>query len=102
MIPIERDGNPVQESEYLTDAFSREAAAFVRRHDREPFFLYLAYNAPHTPLQVPQSYLDRVSSIEDPIRRKYAAMICAMDDGIGRVLASLEVLKLENDTLIFF
>jgi arylsulfatase A-like enzyme len=102
MIPIERDGKPVQESEYLTDAFSREAAAFVRRHDKDPFFLYLAYNSPHTPLQAPKEYLERVGSIEDPIRRSYAAMICAMDDGIGRLLATLEVLKLENDTLIFF
>ncbi len=102
MIPIERDGKPVVETEYLTDAFSREACAFVRRHDKDPFLLYLAYNAPHTPLQAPQAYLDRVSSIQDPIRRKYAAMICAMDDGIGRLLATLEVLKLEKDTLIFF
>ena len=48
MIPIERDGKPVQEKEYLTDAFSREACEFVARHAREPFFLYLAYSAPHS------------------------------------------------------
>ncbi len=102
LIPIERDGKPVVETDYLTDAFSREAAAFVRRHDKDPFFLYLAYNAPHTPLQAPKAYLERVSSIEDPVRRSYAAMICAMDDGIGRLVATLEVLKLESDTLIFF
>jgi len=102
MIPIERDGKPVAETDYLTDAFSREAAAFVRRHDKDPFFLYLAYNAPHTPQQAPKPYLDRVSTITDPVRRSYAAMICAMDDGIGRLVATLEVLKLENDTLIFF
>jgi arylsulfatase A-like enzyme len=100
--PIERDGKPVAEPEYLTDAFSREAAAFVGRHDKDPFFLYLAYSAPHPPLQAPKTYLERVSSIQDPIRRSYAAMICAMDDGIGRLAATLEVLKLENDTLIFF
>ena len=76
------------ETEYLTDAFSREACSFVRLHVKDPFFLYLAYNSPHTPLQAPQAYLDRVSSIKDPIRRKYAAMICAMDDGIGRLLAN--------------
>ena len=102
LIPIERDGKPVVETEYLTDAFSREAAAFVRRHDKDPFFLYLAYNAPHTPLQAPKAYLDRVANIEDPTRRSYAAMITAMDDGIGRLLATIEVLKLENDTIIFF
>jgi arylsulfatase A-like enzyme len=102
LIPIERNGKPVVETEYLTDAFSREACSFVRRHDKDPFFLYLAYNSPHTPLQAPKEYLERVSNIEDPIRRSYAAMICAMDDGIGRLAATLEVLKLENDTLIFF
>ena len=102
MIPIERDGNPVAETEYLTDAFSREACSFVGRHAKDPFFLYLAYNAPHTPLQAPKALLERVSAIEDPIRRSYAAMICSMDDGIGRLAAMLEVLKLENDTLIFF
>jgi arylsulfatase A-like enzyme len=102
LIPIERDGKPVVESDYLTDAFSREASAFVRRHDKDPFFLYVAYNAPHTPLQAPKEYLERVASIEDPTRRSYAAMITAMDDGIGRLLATIEVLKLEKDTLIFF
>jgi arylsulfatase A-like enzyme len=102
LIPIERDGKPVAETEYLTDAFSREACAFVRRHDKDPFFLYLAYNAPHTPLQAPPAYLERVSGIQDPLRKPYAAMICAMDDGIGRLLATLEVLEIENDTLIFF
>jgi arylsulfatase A-like enzyme len=102
MIPIERNGQPVAESEYLTDAFTREACSFVGRHAKDPFFLYLAYNAPHTPLQAPRAYLDRVSDIKDPIRRSYAAMICALDDGVGRLAAMLEVLKLENDTLIFF
>ena len=102
MTPIERDGNPVAETEYLTDAFSREACSFVARHAKDPFFLYLAYNAPHTPLQAPKDMLERVSAIQDPIRRSYAAMICSMDDGIGRLAAMLEVLKLENDTLIFF
>ena len=85
MIPIERDGKPVAETEYLTDAFSREACSFVGRHAKDPFFLYLAYNSPHTPLQAPDALLERVSGIQDPIRKKYGAMICAMDDGIGRL-----------------
>jgi arylsulfatase A-like enzyme len=102
LAPIERDGKPVVETDYLTDAFSREAASFVRRHDKDPFFLYLCYNAPHAPLQAPKAYLERVANIENPDRRAYAAMMCAMDDGIGRLAATLEVLKIENDTLIFF
>jgi len=103
LIPIERNGQPVVETEYLTDAFSREAAAFVRRHaEGKPFFLYLAYNAPHTPLQVPDKYLARFARIEDPTRRSFAAMMSALDDGVGLLLATLRELKLESDTLVFF
>ncbi|MBM4034555.1 MAG: hypothetical protein FJ291_22655 [Planctomycetes bacterium] len=102
LIPIERNGQPVVEKEYLTDAFSREAQAFVRRHAAKPFFLYLAYNAPHTPLQAPDKYLARFAKIEDPTRRAYAAMVSALDDGVGSLLATLRELKLESDTLVFF
>ncbi len=101
-IPIQRDGKTVVETEYLTDAFSREAEAFVRRHAKDPFFLYLAYNAPHTPLQATEPYLDRVASIADEKRRKYAAMTVAVDDGVGRLMNTLAELKLEDDTLVFF
>lgn len=102
LIPLDRNGEPVELTEYLTDVLAREAAAFVRRHHDHPFFLYLAYNAPHTPLQVSQKYLDRVAAIEDPQRRSYAAMVSAMDDGVGLVLAALEELKLDEQTLVFF
>lgn len=102
LIPIERNGQPVEEKEYLTDAFSREAAAFVRRHAARPFFLYLAYNAPHAPLQAPEKYLARIARIEDTNRRLFAAMMVAVDDGVGALLATLRELRLENDTLIFF
>ena len=101
-IPIERNGQPVEEKEYLTDAFSREAAAFVRRHAGDPFFLYLAYNAPHTPQQVSEKYLDRYRGIEDKQRRLNAAMVSAIDDGVGKLMATLMELKLDSDTLIFF
>ncbi len=102
LIPIERDGQPVEEREYLTDAFSREASAFVRRHHSHPFFLYLAYNSPHSPLQVTPNYLERVRHIEDETLRKYAAMIASVDDGVGRLIATLRELKLDSDTLVVF
>ena len=91
----------LQPDDYLTDAFSREAVGFIGQHARRPFFLYLAYNAVHTPQQVPQRYLDRFPAITDAKRRSYAAMLGAMDDGIGRVLATLRTRDLERDTLIF-
>jgi arylsulfatase A-like enzyme len=102
LIPLQRDGRPVVESEYLTDAFSREAAAFVRRHRSDPFFLYLAYNTPHTPQQASDKYLDRFHHIADEKRRNYAAMVSAMDDGVGRVLSTLAELQIERDTLVLF
>jgi len=102
LIPIESNGKPAALTEYLTDALSGAAAAMVRRHRDRPFFLYLAYNAPHTPLQAPEKYLGRFASIDDPRRRSYAAMVSAVDDGVGLVLAALRETGLERDTLIFF
>ncbi len=101
-IPLQRDGKPVAESEYLTDALSREASAFVRRHAKDPFFLYLAYNAPHTPQQASEKYLDRFPTIDPKMRRYYDAMVSGIDDGVGRLLETLSELKLDRDTLIFF
>ena len=100
--PILRGMEPVDEKEYLTDAFSREAVAFIERHHDEPFFLYLAYNAVHTPMQAPQRYRNSFKHITNPKRRTYAGMLTAMDEGIGKVLAKLREFRLEEDTLLFF
>jgi arylsulfatase A-like enzyme len=97
-----RNNSRVEETEYLTDAFSREAVSFVKRKGNNPFFMYLAYNAPHSPLQATDKYLDRFKDIKDPKRRTYAAMVSAMDDGIGLLLNQLEQQNLTNNTLIFF
>jgi len=97
-----RNHEPVGEKEYLTDAFSREAANYIEKSKAQPFFLYLAYNAVHKPLQATQKYLDRFPGIADERRRSYAAMTSAMDDGIGQVLHTLRKNHLERNTLIFF
>jgi len=99
--PILRGIEIVRGDEYLTDAFSREAVDFVHRHKDRPFFLYLSYNAVHTPMQAPQEYLDRFPGIPDPTRRTMAAMLSALDDGVGRVLQALQEDGTEKDTLIF-
>ncbi|MEW6303003.1 MAG: sulfatase-like hydrolase/transferase [Verrucomicrobiota bacterium] len=101
-IPILRNSQPVDEKEYLTDAFSREAAAYIQQHKARPFFLYLAYNAVHTPMHTTDKYLSRFPGIANELRRKYAAMQSALDDGIGRVLQALKAEELERDTLVFF
>ena len=93
---------PVTEPDYLTDAFTREASEFIDKHAGSPFFLYLAYNAPHLPNYATQEYLDRVSNIPDPQRRAHAAMIVALDDGVGQVMQTLANHNLLSNTLIIF
>ena len=99
---IRRGDEPVGEKEYLTDAFTREAVSFIERHKDKPFFLYLPYNAPHSPMQVPQEYLSRFPDEKDEKRRAFLAMMASMDDGIGRIMATLREQKLEEDTLVIF
>ncbi|MDZ4850060.1 MAG: sulfatase [Pirellulaceae bacterium] len=99
---IFRGTQVVREKEYLTDAFAREAVEFVDRNQKQPFFLYLPFNAVHSPLQAPPKYLERVAGIGDRQRELYAAVLTAMDDAIGRVLDKLRELKIEEETLIFF
>ena len=92
----------IEETEYLTDALSREAVSFVARNTEQPFFLYLAYNAPHTPMQATDKYLDRFAHISNKKRKTYAAMVSAVDDGVGLLLDKVESLDLEENTMIFF
>jgi arylsulfatase A-like enzyme len=100
--PIFRGQDRVPEKTYLTDAFAREAVAFIDRHKSEPFFLYLAFNAVHTPMQATEDRLRKFDAIADRTRHTYAAMTLAMDEAIGKVLDKLRAEKLEEDTLIFF
>ena len=89
-------------TQYLTDELSDRAVDFVSRHRDEPFFLYLAYNAPHVPLQATEKYLSRFTHIESKDRRTYAAMISAVDDGVGRLLDTLEQQGTADNTLVIF
>ncbi len=100
--PIMRGRTRIDEPEYLTDAFAQEATAFIDRHKSEPFFLYLAFNAVHTPLQATDKYLKRFENIRDPRRRTYAAMMSAMDDAVGQVTAKLKDSQLDEQTLVVF
>jgi arylsulfatase A-like enzyme len=97
-----RDTSPANEKEYLTDALGREAVAFIDRHKEKPFFLYLAFNAVHTPMHATEDRLKKFDSIKDPARRTYAAMLDAMDQAVGKVMEKLRAENLESDTLIFF
>ncbi len=88
--------------EYLTDAFSREAVSYIEKNKDHPFFIYLAYNAPHSPLQATKKYLDRFSHLPEGKRKTYAAMVSAVDDGVGQVLSKLKELKIMDNTIVVF
>src|SRR5690606_38347823 len=98
--PLLRDSQPVTETENLTDAFTREAIDFVQRRREQPFFLYLAYSAVHSPMQADDRWLARFSHITDIHRRIFAAMLAQLDDNIGRLLATLERNGVAENTLI--
>ena len=100
--PVMRGKVAVEENDYLTEAFSREAVNFINKNSSRPFFLYLPYLAPHGPLQVTEKYYDRFPHIKDEASRIQAAMVSALDDGIGQVIDALERNDVEENTLIFF
>jgi arylsulfatase A-like enzyme len=88
---------------YTTDLFTDETLAFMDRHADKPWFLYLAYNAVHTPLEILEKYGARVpKSITDPERRGYLSLLIGLDDAVGRVTARLRQTGKDKDTLIFF
>lgn len=92
----------VELDKYLTDKLSDKAIEFVEQEKDNPFFLYLAYNAPHTPLQATKEYLERNKHIKNKKRRTYAAMVTSVDDGVGRLLDKLEQLNIADNTIVFF
>lgn len=102
--PIMRNREATNETRYLTDAFADEAVALVsrQRDSQSPFFLYLAFNAVHTPLQTIDKYRKRFPHIADRQRQTYAAMLSSMDDAIGRLLTELETIEQLDRTLIVF
>lgn len=100
--PLLRGRQAVDEADYLTTAFAREATAFIERHKAHPFFLYVPFNAPHSPMQAtPQDYA-RFPNLADEHRRVWAGMLASLDDNIGRILAKISDEGLAQDTLIFF
>ena len=99
-----RSREPADIDGYLTTEFGNEAAKFVasRRDSGAPFFLFLSFTAPHTPMMVPKEGEDKFAHIEDKQRRLYAAMMSSMDDAIGEVLAAIRNAGFEKDTLVCF
>jgi arylsulfatase/arylsulfatase A len=115
---LERNGKMVRQKGYITDLLTDEAIAFIEAHREEPFFVYLPYNVPHTPLTVPEKYVTpyeqmnlKPSDFPDvgwPVEKltvdtvlRYAMITCA-DENIGRLLKRLDELGLHENTIVIF
>jgi arylsulfatase A-like enzyme len=100
--PILENITPVERVAYLTDEFAAQAQKFIAVETTRPWFLYLAFNAVHTPMHATDARLKAVEKIVDPQRRTLAAMLVALDDAVGRVLQTLRDTKQEERTLVVF
>ena len=96
------NGKRIDTKKYLTEELSDNAVKFIDDNSDNPFFIYLSYNAPHTPLQATERDLERNNHIEVEKRRTYAAMVSSMDDGIGLILDKLEEKKIADNTIVIF
>lgn len=98
-----RNNEPVREEGYVTQLLGDDAVRWIDQQNTDtPFFLYLAFTAPHAPYQAPQAYMDAYKHVADPSRRAYSAMITAMDEQVGRVVDALKRRGLRDNTLIVF
>ncbi|MFZ5609513.1 MAG: sulfatase [Pseudomonadota bacterium] len=98
------DADDIRDDEFFTDTLARKADAFIRAKAAagEKFFLYLPFNAPHTPLTAPRRWHDKFADIDDEKARVYAALVATMDEAVGRVLAALDEAKVARNTLVIF
>ncbi len=101
---FERNGKPHQLKGYVTEALTGEAMRYIDGHRSEPFFLYMAYNVPHSPFQVPERYWARFRDLAGVTRETAAAyaLTACLDDQVGRLLQHLEERKLAEDTIVIF
>lgn len=100
---LRRNGKPVMMTEYVTDAIAGEAAQYIANTKKDkPFFMYVAFNCPHSPMQAKPGYEDRFSHLEDKQRRTLAAMQASLDEGVAEIIKALKDKEVYNNTLIWF
>lgn len=97
----ENENEVYDNGEYLTERITRKSIEFIQNHKEEPFMLYVAYNAPHYPMHAPEKYLKRFEHLPWD-RQIMAAMISAVDDGVGEIRAELERQGILDNTIIYF
>jgi arylsulfatase A-like enzyme len=99
---VMRGKTPWTEPEYLTDAFARETVNFIKAHKEEPFFVYVPFNAVHTPLEATDEYLKRFPNEGNSRQQTYNAMTSALDDAVGKIVQTLKDTGIDDNTLIIF
>jgi len=98
-----RNDRPLRVEGYTTNLIADESVRLIERHDTSrPLFLYVPFNAPHSPFQAPKSYIDMYEHIENKRNRIYAAMVTCMDDAVGRIVSAIGKRGLTQSTLIIF
>jgi len=98
-----RNKKAIEEEGYSTDLITQEAVQLINEQDAsQPLFLFVAYNAPHVPMQAPEEYLQHYAHIKDENRRTYAAMVSCMDDGIGKIVDAIKQNDMDQNTLLIF
>ncbi len=98
---IVQNGEEVEVKEYLTTRFAEGACRFMMQNEKNPFFLYVPFNAPHTPFQAPKSQYNKFAHVKHKNKRVYYAMIAALDDAIGKIMDQVKKSGIEENTLIF-
>tara|TARA_Y100000389_G_scaffold204053_1_gene254710 strand:- start:1845 stop:3356 length:1512 start_codon:yes stop_codon:yes gene_type:complete len=101
-LKIIENKKPIKIRNYLTDELSNAAVKFIDKQNEKPFFLYLAYNAPHVPMQADQKVYNSITNIKDPSRRTYAAMVKSLDNGVGKVLDAIDRHNISDNTMVIF
>lgn len=99
LLPGNADGG---QASYSHDLMTTEALEFIRRHQADPFFLYLAYTIPHAKLQVPDDEPDIYVDVPDERQRRFARMVSRLDRDVGKVLDLVQELGLAEETLVIF
>ncbi len=88
--------------EYLTDRIGRQAVEYIKKHKDSPFFMFVGFNAPHTPLQAKKEHLKQVKHLDSEALKLYGAMLYSMDENIGKILKALDKHNLSDNTLVAF
>ena len=101
-VPLVENKSTATFTGYLTNALTGKAIEFIKEEQDAPFFLYLAYNAPHDPYQAPSELVQKYRNIGDRDRRTYLAMVDSLDQNVGRVLEALEQSDQRDNTIVFF